>query len=137
MPTNKQGKDTKNLPINMPMEEKNLLGRLGAQAEPPSSAANYVRHCILKYLEINNPDAAKELIEIRKLHQEKIDKRRSDAIQRRFPNSSSSAIAISGAVSAAGEVASHPSQPTFDIQQKRRPRPQKKQRGRKGSIENQ
>ena len=136
MATNKQGEGTKNLPINMPIAEKKLLGRLGAMAEPPSTAANFVRWCVLKYLEDHNPNAASELRHIRAEHQKNIDARRMAAIQKRFPNSDAKLLEkISEGVAVMGAIASEVSPPSHPGKKSpSREKPQKRHSGKKGST---
>jgi hypothetical protein len=68
MPTHPIGSGTANISINVPIDERTLLGRLAFQAiqrGEARSAGDYQRQLIAKGLEAINPEAAARLREIR------------------------------------------------------------------------
>lgn len=65
MPTNAIGTGTANFNINIPLGEREILGR-AAYAAASKSVGDFIRRLVLRGLELENPEAAQRVREIRK-----------------------------------------------------------------------
>ena len=69
MPTNAIGSGTANVPVNFLEDEKTILGRLAMDDD--RSLGDFIRRQVITGLRVTNPQAARELENVRFAHYER------------------------------------------------------------------